>query len=108
MNEDMEEMQLDLLIKQAVYGLTEAEQKQLDELENDGARDDSLERTTAAVNLAGVDKIEAMPNALRSKILANADKYFGTEEDAEPAPNIREIVTPAPMLRAFWAWVGVA
>jgi anti-sigma-K factor RskA len=110
MNENTEEMRLDLLIKKAVYGLTDAEQRELDEL--DGVSDDSFEMTTAAIHLAGIDQGEAMPEALRSKITAAASKIFDDRAASEKNTNDQASeylpVTSLSSRRSFWDWFGWA
>lgn len=83
MNEETKEILFDLLTKQAIYGLDEAEQKQLEELsKNANFRiDDSFDIAAAAVGLADLE-IEPMPEHLNSKILALADNYFAADEPA--------------------------
>lgn len=114
MNEKVEEIRLDLLIKQAVYGLTEAEQEQLDRLENQdkNAHDGSFAQTAAAIALVGVDQKDAMPAELRSKILADAYELFDAKEEPKNANVDVEAVgdgyTPAAARRPFWEWFGWA
>lgn len=82
MNERSEELLLDLLVKKAVEGLTEAEQKQLDELEAGRRPDESIELTASAVSLVDIAP-EQMPANLRSRVLAEAERYF---DDAQASP----------------------
>jgi anti-sigma-K factor RskA len=110
MSENTEEMRLDLLIKKAVYGLTDAEQRQLDELE--GLPDDSFEMTAAAIHLAGIDQSEAMPAALQSKIIAAAaNEVFNdraaSEKNADDSSNYMPVTAFTPR-RSFWDWFGWA
>lgn len=114
MNENAEEIRLDLLIKQAVYGLTEAEQQQLDDLEiqNENGPDETFAQTAAAIALLDVNQKEEMPSALRSKILADAYELFNAKEqpeNAESADKTNEVIyTPAAARRPFWDWFGWA
>ena len=73
MNEETEEILFDLLTKKAIYGLDDAEQRQLDELAPGTADVEfrSLEMAAAAISQVGLDE-EAMPAHLSAKILANA------------------------------------
>jgi Anti-sigma-K factor rskA. len=110
MNENTEEMRLDLLIKRAVYGLTDAEQRQLDNL--DATPDNSFEMAAAAIHLTGVDQADALPEALRSKILASAYEIFDDEQSSDKNENADRLdYPPVPSLvpqRSFWDWFGWA
>ncbi len=87
MNEEVEEILFDLLTKQATYGLDVAEQKELDDLSNahDLFAGESFELAAAAIGLSGMDIDEPMPAHLYSKILADANSFYGIEAatDAE-------------------------
>jgi anti-sigma-K factor RskA len=87
MNPESNEMHYDLLIKKAVYGLDETEQTQLDELDTGKADQElhSLEITAAAIGMAGLTTIEAMPAHLRSMILEAAPKHLASEQTQEAA-----------------------
>jgi anti-sigma-K factor RskA len=114
MNENTEEIRLDLLIKQAVYGLTEAEQEQLDDLDIQHLNkpDGTFAQTAAAIALLDVDRKEAMREALRSKILSDAYVLFDAKEQPENAGNAAEpesVVHTLPAVRRpFWDWLGWA
>ena len=114
MNENTEEMRLDLLIKQAVYGLTDAEQEQLDDLEiqDKNAPDESVAQTAAAIALVGVDQTDTMPEGLRSKILADAYEVFDAKKKPKKDANIAEtgevVYTPSAARRPFWDRLGWA
>ncbi|CAN5732995.1 hypothetical protein BH24ACI3_BH24ACI3_04680 [soil metagenome] len=108
-----EETRLDLLCKQAVYGLTESEIEQLQELEKnaDSSVDSqSLELTAAAISMVGLE-IEPMPAHLESKILASFDKQLVMAKDASELPveeNIftrpRQPVDDAVSGSSLWNW----
>lgn len=73
-----EELLLDLLSKKAVYGLSEAEQKQLDELSAPSGREDgSFELAAAAISMIDLKTDEPLPDHLRTKIMADAEKIVG-------------------------------
>ncbi|HTK37966.1 MAG TPA: anti-sigma factor [Pyrinomonadaceae bacterium] len=114
MNENTEETRLDLLIKQAVYGLTEAEQQQLDDLEihNKRVSDETFAQTAAAISLVAVDRKDEMPQALRSKILADAYELFDAKAQPETAATVGEpesvVYTLPAARRPFWDWLGWA
>jgi anti-sigma-K factor RskA len=89
MNESPQEIMLDLLCKKAVYGLDAQEERQLDELQREAGIGDvstSFELTTAAIAMTDVDTSEQMPAHLRSRIMADGEKYLGsrsvTRQDA--------------------------
>jgi hypothetical protein len=88
-----EEKLLDLLCKKAVACLDASELKQLKELEKEFPEwkdDDSFEFAAAAINLSVINSGEKMPVHLHSKILANAEDYFGWKEETQ------EIISFAP------------
>ena len=101
MNGRSDELLLDLLVKKAVEGLTEAEQKQLDELEAGRPHDESMELTATAVSLVGLSQ-EPLPANLRSRVLAEAERYF---DDAEPRPTESAAISQK---TPFWSWLGWA
>ncbi|MDQ3798652.1 MAG: anti-sigma factor [Acidobacteriota bacterium] len=74
---------LELLSGKAFSDLSETEKAQLAGLEKlfpelDG--DDSFEIAASAVSLTNLDVSEPMPAHLQAKILADADKYFASQE----------------------------
>ncbi len=84
MKSTIEETRLNLLCKQAVYGLTESEIEQLHELEKnaDSSVDlQSLELTAAAISMIGLE-IEPMPEHLESKILARINEQAAMASNA--------------------------
>ncbi len=89
MSEETQDILFDLLTKKAVYGLDEAEQRQLDELDPGTADMEfrSLEIAAAAIGMIGLDE-EPLPAHLRSKIISNAEQYFSDARTlvAEPWP----------------------
>lgn len=126
MNQNMEEQMYDLLYKQAVYGLTEEEKKQLAELEksaNGGMNAHSLELTAATLSLADLQIDEQIPEHLQARILSEADDFFGfakpkgivQESNGEIHDSIHDMPTReiklAPVLagrRSFTDWFGWA
>lgn len=105
MSEDKNEILTDLLIAKAAYGLTEAESRQLAELD-ENQNDASIEMTMAAFAVADFgEKPEAMPDALRSKILVGADQFFGVEnvEDLQPT-----FTLGPPARTPLLSWLGWA
>jgi anti-sigma-K factor RskA len=111
-SDNTEELMLDLLCKQAVYGLSEDETRQLRELggDIDGGDAASLEATAAMIAMAGVDVNEQMPAHILAKISDSADQYF----DALPsnkgryADRSNELVTAAAPRSSLMNWLGWA
>ncbi len=111
MNEEIKETMLDLLCKQAIYGLDEQETKQLGQLEYDGGEGESIDLTVAALGLIDLNTREEMPAHLQSTILAKAEDYFGTQKTAESviAAPAREIVLSDTLSSKPWfGWLGWA
>jgi anti-sigma-K factor RskA len=105
MNEDREELILDLLYQKAVYGLTEQEEKQLADLQREaGVADESvsLEMTAAALSMAELDTSEEMPANLRSRISAEAVRYF---EGLETGPRA---TVDTDRSGSWFGWLGWA
>ena len=103
MNQQYDEMLVALLEKQATYGLTEEEQKQLDALE--GKDDLSFEITASAINLAEMGQVEEMPAGLRAKLVADANEFFADYVlPAEPSQVIETGVRHSSLL----SWLGWA
>lgn len=110
MNENIEELMLDLLCKKAVYGLDANEEKQLVELEQKRGGESqaqSFELTTATLAMAHLDTNEEMPANLRSRILAEAERYFDANARLdEPARSA--VVTPTSGSGSIFNWLGWA
>jgi len=109
MNENREEVMLDLLYKKAVYGLDQNEEKQLAELEREFGgepQSESFELTVATLSMVGLDTSEQMPANLRSRIVADAERYFDEKSTAQ--------LTPAPLAAdptdrgSIFNWLGWA
>ena len=112
MNDEKDEVMLDLLCKQAVYGLTKEETRQLEQLEKDGFDAGSFEMTAAAIGLIDL-KAEQMPDHLQAKILADANDFFARNTVIETAdtdaPPQREIQLVDTTRRgSFMDWFGWA
>ena len=109
MSEDKKEIMLDLLCKQAVYGLDEQETLQLEQLGYDDAENESIDLTVASLGLIGLETKQEMPTHLQSKILAKAESFFAVQGDAAPALPVREFVVNKTMVAKPWfAWLGWA
>jgi hypothetical protein len=106
----------DLLIKKALYGLDEAEERRLLELDPGNGEIElrSLEMTAAAVALADIE-IEPMPVSLRSKIEEGADRHFAEAKtlvgDAPPWPPVSQpkyYEVEEKQGSGWFAWLGWA
>lgn len=91
MSIEREEARLDLLVKQAIYGLTEEESRELKQLDLQGGSNfdgQAFELTAAALSIASLEKVDPMPQHLEARILLDADRFF-----AERAPSAAKTVT---------------
>ena len=80
------ERMLDLLTMREIHGLSEEDQKELERLLQNFPEwqdDETLALTAAAITLTVVNTDEPMPANLRSKILADSERYFANEENNE-------------------------
>ncbi|MGI8812028.1 MAG: anti-sigma factor [Pyrinomonadaceae bacterium] len=106
MNEDKNELMLDLLIKQAVYGLTPEEARELESIDRDarnGEEARSFDRTAAAISLIGVDSGERMPSHIEARISDAADEYF----DSQAQPSLGASAPPVTAEpRGWFDWLG--
>jgi anti-sigma-K factor RskA len=105
MNENMQEVMLDLLCKKATYGLSEQEEKQLSEFqrsEGTGDLSTSFELAAAAIAMSDLDTSEEMPAHLRSRIIADAERYF--DDNA----TVSTIVPVSPARGSIFNWLGWA
>ncbi len=124
MNIDKKERLFELLADQTVFDLSEAELMELKQLKSefpDWENDLSFELTAAAIGLVNLDIGKPLPASLRSKILADANQFFGTNEETQevksfaPRKNgsslatktVGNIIEVEPK-RPFWNWLGWA
>ena len=115
MSQERQELLIDLLSAKAVYGLSEAEQAQLDALNEPGMADEllSLEITAAAINITALSGGESMPAHLYSKIVDNADEYFPSAAKLPAEPIVRQPSTAtesnvASTGASWFGWLGWA
>jgi Anti-sigma-K factor rskA len=111
MNEDKKELMLDLLCKQAVYGLNEQETRQLEQFEYATADGESIDLTVAALGLIDLNTRQEMPAHLQSKILANAENLFGMRKVTETVvePPVRQIIlNETSATKPWFGWLGWA
>lgn len=78
MNESDMNRLTELLADNATQGLTAEEQAELNFLQEqlENKRDESFDLAASALSLASINKIEPMPARLRSRIIADAEKYL--------------------------------
>ena len=115
MNNDTEEIMLDLLCKQAVYGLNEQETRQLEKLERGDVDLGSLELTAASIAMVDLNTKEELPAHLQARILAGADEFFtirdgvGSDSAVAPEAPTREFrFTETKPRISFMDWFGWA
>jgi anti-sigma-K factor RskA len=116
MSEKNKEKMLELLSDQAIFGLSDEELAELAQLEKNFPEltDDSLELAAATIGMMNLDTSEPMPAHLRTKIEADAEKYFTARraeapEVSEPAENeeFQKTFTLEPK-KSVWSWLGWA
>ena len=104
MNQNSEEILLDLLIKEATEGLTDAERRQLEEMQGFSPnRDNSFELTAASLAIANLDTSEPLPSHIRARIEDAADEWFAQKEAAK-AP-ARPVASTEPKI-GWFGWLG--
>ena len=122
MNEDKKERLFELLADQTVFGLNEEELMELKQLKiqfPDWENDISFELAAAAINLANLDIEKAVPASLRAKVLADADKFFGSETQetksfaprknaVHPAAETVGSIVETKSESSVWQWLGWA
>ena len=111
MTEEENELMLDLLCKQAVYGLTEEETRQLEQLDNGDYDAASFEMTAAQIGLLDL-KAEQMPDHLLAKVTADADEYWAkknsVEADVRESPRSEVQIAGSKVRGSFMDWFGWA
>lgn len=110
MSEEQNDLLFDLLTTKAIYGLDEAEERQLAEFDP-GTTDlefRSLEITAAAITMAGLETEEQMPSHLFARILDSGEEFVLAAKDvAEPVAAKRETVSDeAGRTRSAGSWFG--
>jgi anti-sigma-K factor RskA len=111
MSEERNEKLTDLLIKKAVSGLDESEQRELDDLDSNTVDEfSSLELTVAAISMAGVSTDEPLPAHLYSKIASDAERFVGAAEmKSSPWPPVKPREQEVESEGISWfGWLGWA
>jgi len=98
MNQERQELLLDLLTKKVVYGLDEAEQRQLDEFDAKIVEAElrSMEIAAAAISVSGISAVEPLPKHLFSKIAADAKKFIKSAKPVAESPFPPETIRMGP------------
>ncbi len=122
--EKEKERMLELLADRTLFGLTEAETAELENLFDkfpEFKADDSFEMAAAAINLIHLQMEDSLPSHLHSKLESQAAEFFGAtpkareftnlenrqsadSAESEIAGNIYEI----PARTSVWQWLGWA
>lgn len=116
MSEQEKEKMLELLSDKAVFGLTDAETAELAQLEKDFPElsDESFELAAASIGMLNLPSDEPLPQHLRTKIAADAEKYFASRENKaafvespieEKDEEYQKTFAFAPK-RSIWQWLG--
>lgn len=120
---ESQERLLSLLTEEATYGLSENDQQELKELLKNYPEwqdDDTFALTAAAIKLSSVNRDEEMPVHLKTKILAESERYFASRENENkvlnfnsPQNNSVEAVSggradSSVQKISFWNWAGWA
>ncbi len=119
MNEQEKVRMLELFSDRAIFGLDKAElaelaklEKDFPELQTDAAElAHSLEFSAMAISLANLDTSEPLPANLRSKIIADSQKYFASSEKVETIEIEKEEFQPTfefEPKRSIFGWLGWA
>jgi hypothetical protein len=113
MNEREKEKMLELLSDKAFAELTDADLAEIRELERlfpELKDDDSFEIAASAVSLTNLDTAEPLPEHLRARVLAEAEKYFAAPETvSEKEEEVQKTFAfEAPRRASFLSWLGWA
>ena len=111
MSSEEKELMLDLLYDKFVYGLSDEEAKQLEELGYDPAEAESIELTIAALSTAELGAEAEMPASLQQKLMSAAadQKAVMVPVEAEQAPvPQREIILSGDSRGSWFGWLGWA
>jgi anti-sigma-K factor RskA len=107
MNQNSEEILLDLLVKEATEGLTDAERRQLKEMQGGSAnKDNSFELTAASLATANLDTSEPLPSHIRARIEDAADEWFQQREAPKFTAPAQPPATSPKM--GWFGWLGWA
>jgi anti-sigma-K factor RskA len=113
MNEEQKEKMLNLLADRALFGLSETEAAELEELTGEFPEfqdDYSFDLAAADVNLTNLKFDDPLPAHLQTKILDDAEQFFAQAEEKQNASDFKtrestptvETSTQIP----WWSWLG--
>jgi anti-sigma-K factor RskA len=107
MSEEQKELFFDLLTKKAIYGLDEAEQRELDRIDPGTAADElvSLEMTAAAISLIDIEAGQEMPRHLAARIEDDAERWVGASVAAGRDESSRDRAAGS---SGWFGWLGWA
>ena len=120
-----QEKLIDLLTERAFYGLNKENQQELEELIKifpEWQNDETLALTTAAITLSVINADKEMPAHLKTKILAESERFFANQENNHKVLNFKsktgqnnlaetevagnfDVRSPK---TSFWNWAGWA
>ena len=105
MNEEQKDRFFDLLTTKAVYGLDDAEQRELEEFDKDLTEQEllSLERTAAAISMIGLEE-EELPSHLWARIADDAGNHVVAKARTEKGYDNEAERNGSP----WFAWLGWA
>ncbi len=108
MNENKSDVLIDLLIKRATQGLSEAETTQLRELErvSGDLNDNSFDLAVSAIGLIDAQTDERLPADLHSRIVADADEFFAVREKAAASKDSENKTVYSPARGSWRNWLG--
>lgn len=97
----------DLLADRALHGLSDEEMREVEILRATypELKKEEFERAAAAIQLTEAMKPEALPKHLRSKVIADAEEFFGQEAAEKLPTNVVPFPTPK-VKRNHWQMAG--
>lgn len=112
MTEEQKDILFDLLTKKAIYGLDEAEERELTSFDAEAAELEfrSLEITAAAISMIGLSTEEQMPSHIRERILDAGEHLVGAGHSvAAPSATVADLSEASASGRSPWfGWLGWA
>lgn len=122
MNKENKEKLLNLLADQSLFGLSEAENTELEKLKREFPEfqnDDSFEFAAAAINISNLEINQPLPAHLQTRILNDAEEFFASSEESQNAVSIKPEQTASakaapvnvlfenePKKLPWWSWLG--
>lgn len=121
MNEENKEKLLNLLADQALFGLSDEETAELENLKQEFPEfqnENSFEFTAAAINLSSLEVNDPLPAHLQTRILNDAEEFFAPAEKTQKSfntePEKAVSLKAAPVTVSYeneskipwWSWLG--